>query len=137
MANKIATFPDDIDSVDVEVIKSVRPNLLLCGPADAVNTTLTTLRPSLQQPVYKWVGDAGGSLPHEFSGTLIFEHASAARDEQQRSLLEWLSEHARGVQVISTTEEPLFALVQQGAFLDGLFYQLNTLYLDLGCEQTS
>jgi hypothetical protein len=133
MASKMTIFPADIDSVDVEAIKSVRPNLLLCGPAGAVNTTLATLQPSLQQPVYHWVGDAGGSLPHEFSGTLIFEHASTAPDEQQRSLLEWLSERTRRVQVISTTEEPLFALVQQGAFIDSLFYQLNTLYLDLGC----
>jgi len=133
MASKKTTFPADIDSIDVEVIQSVRPNLLLCGPAGAVDTTLATLRPSLQEPVYNWVGDAGGSLPHEFSGTLIFEHASTAPGDQQRSLLEWLSERAQRVQVISTTEEPLFALVQQGAFLDRLFYQLNTLYLDLGC----
>ena len=81
------------------------------------------------------MGDAGGSLPHEFSGTLIFEHASTAPDEQQRSLLEWLSQGTRRVQVISTTETPLFALVQRGAFLDRLFYQLNTLYLDLGCAE--
>ena len=133
MGSKKTTFPADIDSIDVEAIQNVRPNLLLCGPAGAVDTTLATLWPSLQEPVYNWVGDAGGSLPHEFSGTLIFEHASAAPDEQQRSLLEWLSERTRHVQVISTTEEPLFALVQRGAFLDRLFYQLNTLYLDLGC----
>lgn len=134
MATKRTSFPADIDSVDLKAITGVRPNLLLCGPAGAVETALASLRPSLQQPVYNWVCAAYQSWSHELSGTLIFEHASTASADQQRSLLEWLSERTRHVQVISTTEEPLFALVQQGAFLDRLFYQLNTLYLDLGCS---
>ena len=133
MASKKTISTANIDSTDLEAIARVRPNLLLCGPADAVNTTLATLRPSLQPPVYKWVHNTHQSLPHEFTGTLIFEHAASAHSEQQRSLLDWLGERTGRVQVISTTEEPLFALVQEGVFLDRLFYQLNTLYLELGC----
>ena len=125
--------PPSLDTVDLEAIKSVRPNLLLCGPAGVLRTTLDTLRPSFQQPVYNWTGHAHASLPHEFAGTLIFEYASSAPGEQQQLLLAWLGQRAPRVQVISTTVEPLFALVQRGAFLDSLFYHLNTLYVDLGC----
>ena len=125
--------PPSLDTVDLEAIKSVRPNLLLCGPAGVLRTTLDTLRPAFQQPVYNWTGNAHASLPHEFAGTLIFEYASSAPGEQQRLLLAWLGQRRPRVQVISTTVEPLFSLVQRGAFLDSLFYHLNTLYVDLGC----
>ena len=35
------------------------------------------------------------------------------------------------VQVVSTAKAPLFPLVERGAFLDRLYYQLNIVYLDL------
>jgi len=134
MTSNMTNFPADLDTVDLEAIKSVRPNVLLCGPDGALRTTLDTLRPSFQEPVYNWAGHAHASLPpHEFAGTLIFEHASSAPGEQQKLLLAWLGQRTPRVQVVSTTVEPLLALVQRGAFLDSLFYQLNTLYVDLGC----
>ncbi len=133
MTSEMPNSPADLDTVDLEAIRRVRPNLLLCGPSAALDTTLATLRPSFQQPVYHWTSHGRESLPHEVAGTLIFEHASSAPGHQQRLLLAWLRKRKSRVQVISTTEEPLFALVQRGAFLDSLFYQLNTLYLDVGC----
>lgn len=130
------TFPPaDIDSVDLEVIKRYRPNMLMCGPVAAVNTTLAILRPFLQQPVFQWGCDTHGSLPQHLTGTLILEHASTAHGEQQRLILDWLDARTLHVQVIATTEEPLFPLVQRGVFLDRLYYKLNMLYLDLGCPE--
>ena len=123
----------DIVSTDLELINSVQPNLLMCGPVAAVDTALAILRPSLQQPVYIWVHDAHLSLPQQLTGTLILEDATTLDDEEQSSLLDWLNEPERHVQVISTTGKSLFPLMQHGAFLDSLYYRLNTLQLDLGC----
>jgi transcriptional regulator of acetoin/glycerol metabolism len=35
------------------------------------------------------------------------------------------------VQVISTSERPLFELVERGTFSDQLFYRLNVMHLEL------
>jgi transcriptional regulator of aromatic amino acid metabolism len=48
-------------------------------------------------------------------------------DSQQRQLMMWLDDAVGTVQVIATTSEPLFPLVERGAFLDVLYDRLNVL----------
>jgi transcriptional regulator of acetoin/glycerol metabolism len=53
--------------------------------------------------------------------------------KQQIHLLHWLDliNERLQVQVVSTTSEPLFPLVQTGAFLADLYYKLNIVLIDL------
>jgi transcriptional regulator of acetoin/glycerol metabolism len=51
--------------------------------------------------------------------------------EEQRRLLEWLQETAGRTRVVSTTSAPLLPLVEDGVFLDTLYYRLNTVYVEL------
>jgi transcriptional regulator of acetoin/glycerol metabolism len=50
--------------------------------------------------------------------------------DQQRALSSWLDQVGPGhVQIVSTNALPLFPLVEQGVFLEALYYRLNTLRL--------
>jgi transcriptional regulator with PAS, ATPase and Fis domain len=46
-------------------------------------------------------------------------------------LHQWLSLSPPGISVIAVTAEPLFPLVQRGAFRTDLFYRLNLIVIDV------
>ena len=50
---------------------------------------------------------------------------------QQAQLFRWLDQFEQQVRVVSTTSEPIFLLVQAGAFLADLYYRLNIVLFDL------
>jgi len=62
-------------------------------------------------------------------GTLFLEGVSALSLAQQMAVDDWVSQAAGSVQVVSITEEPLWPLVQNGRFLEALFYRLNVVSL--------
>jgi transcriptional regulator of acetoin/glycerol metabolism len=56
------------------------------------------------------------------------------RQDQVR-LLDWLSQDSRSIRVLASTPRPLFPDVEAGAFLDRLYYRLNTLHFALKPSQ--
>jgi hypothetical protein len=123
----------DIDPTDLNLIETEHPNLLICGPHDSVDSALAVLQPTFREPVSRWGHYLQEPLPQQLAGTLIVESATSLDDEQQKSLIDWLNDDGRQVQVIATTPENLFPFAAQGVFRDRLFYRLNTLHLDVGC----
>jgi DNA-binding NtrC family response regulator len=69
-------------------------------------------------------------------GTVVLENADEYRMKEQRAVQDWLAYTGAGIQLITTTGKSLFELVEQGRFIDSLFYLLNTVYLDLSCPVT-
>jgi DNA-binding NtrC family response regulator len=61
---------------------------------------------------------------------LIVRDVAALTAADQQRLLRWLESGERS-QVLSTTSEPLFSLVERGQFLANLFYRLNVVRLDV------
>lgn len=120
----------EIDPVDWDLIITGGFNALLCGPPAALEAPLFRLRVHLPTPLHAWSGSGEWSLPCVSAGTLVLEHVAACSLEQQRALLQWLDAAARPVQVITTTDRPLFDLVERGAFLESLYYRLNTVHLN-------
>jgi transcriptional regulator of acetoin/glycerol metabolism len=49
----------------------------------------------------------------------------------QIRLLEWSAGARSNPQVISTTPAPLLPRVRAGAFIDTLYYRLNTVYMEV------
>jgi hypothetical protein len=120
-----------LSSVDESLLLSTtRPNLLLEGPEAQVQAVVAALRPLLLCPVTAW---CGGGLPDEHRGTLIVQEIHRLDDTQQRQLMIWLDDAVGTVQVIATTSEPLFPLVERGAFLDVLYYRLNIFRVEVAC----
>jgi len=109
-----------------------RVNVLLAGKDEVIRLVLQTLRAHVQQPVSSWSPSDPFTLPpRDRSGTLILHEVGALAIREQIRLLEWSARGMRGTQVISTTSEPLFPRVRAGAFIDTLYYRLNTVYIDV------
>jgi hypothetical protein len=51
---------------------------------------------------------------------------------QQIDFYDWLDRFGPAVQVVSLTSVPLWPLVEQGRFFEGLFYRLNVVSLTAG-----
>jgi hypothetical protein len=69
-------------------------------------------------------------LPLAKTGTLVVADASALTVPQQIELYDWLNAGRGGVQMVSVTSKPIWPLVEQGRFLEGLFYRLNVVTLE-------
>jgi hypothetical protein len=109
-----------------------RVNMLLVGPGDVVEKALETLAPSVRTPVASWRPGEHFVLPLTTSiGTMIFRNVDALGLAEQRLLAEWLERVAGRTQVVSTVTAALMPLVESGAFLDVLYYRLNTIYVDV------
>ena len=49
---------------------------------------------------------------------------------QQIELHDWLNVSRGAVQVVTVTSQPIWPLVEEGRFLEGLFYRLNVVTLE-------
>jgi DNA-binding NtrC family response regulator len=67
--------------------------------------------------------------------TLVVRSISALDHHQQHALFDWLDAPGDRVQVLSTTSEPLYPMVGRGVFLEGLYYRLNVMRLDVAMAQ--
>jgi transcriptional regulator of aromatic amino acid metabolism len=65
-------------------------------------------------------------------GSVILLDVASLVPDQQAELLRWLNEGAGryDVQLASTSSEPLFPLVEAGAFDATLYYRLNTIRIE-------
>ena len=122
--------PVVLDLMEWDLILGTRANALLHGSHRTLSEATKALAPYLNVPLhtasaFRW------SLPDVATGTLLLEHVAECSAEQQRAALEWLDGAARQVQVVTTTDRPLFDLVKRGAFLKALYYRLNTIYVTL------
>jgi hypothetical protein len=93
---------------------------------------LRQLEPSFQTPLLHWPHDGEPWTNGFVPSTLILHQASALGRDDQQSLLAWLSDAGRRVQVISLDSGDLYPLVQNGAFLQALYYRLNCVVVDCG-----
>ena len=74
-------------------------------------------------------------LPLAKTGTIVVADASALTLPQQIELHDWLNAGRGGVQIVSVTSKSIWPLVEQGRFLEGLFYRLNVVTLEAGGTQ--
>ena len=94
---------------------------------------LLALQPGFAHPVT--VRQAGTllALPSA-GGTLVLRNVSDLTATEQYALFRWIDRDRDRTQVISTSTRPLMPLLEQGVFSDSLYYQLNTMYLELPAE---
>ena len=110
MVHKTTSFPDDIDSVDVEVIRSVRPNLLLCVPA-ARGDTSSPLRRRFNN--LSNGRRRGGPLPRTSAAHVDLPSILRPLQKTHRSLLMVERSARRGG---LSQPKPLFSLVSKACF---------------------
>jgi hypothetical protein len=122
----------DSYAAELMVAQAGRLNLLLEGPAAATDAAVLRLRPYLREPCVSTCSEAPLELPEAAKGALILRNVAALTAGEQGQLLAWLQGAGMRAQVISTTEQALFALVTQGLFDATLYYHLNVLLLYVG-----
>jgi hypothetical protein len=116
---------------DWRVLQHEHPNVMIVGPADRADAALSTVLAGMSNGVYWWTNDV--PLPSgDDARTVVIRDVTALTPELQRVLLSWTDDPDRpSRQVVSTSTISLFPLVEHGRFLDGLYYRLNTVLLDL------
>ena len=117
-----------IPAIDWQTLVATRANAVVVGQEDAALRVWTAVWPSLQKPIH-WVEADHLMLPRHPAGTLILQGADLLTASAQQQLLAWLDGDARSTRVLTTTQGPLFPLVESGAFLPALYYRLNVLLL--------
>ena len=113
------------------------PNVLLVGDDASVSPALARLRPQLSGPISQWRPAVATDPPQVTSGALIIWDVGALNLDQQHHLLAWMTGAGANVQVVSIADRPLFPCVWQKAFLDDLYYRLNTVCVPLDDRPTN
>ena len=119
-------------AAELKVLLAGQPNVLLEGPATATDAVTLLLRPHLREPRVSKSSHAPLELPEVAPSALILKDVAALTATDQTRLLAWLQGAGLRAQVISITEQALFALVRQGLFDAALYYRLNVLLLHVG-----
>jgi len=115
-------------SSDFQIARTSRVNLLVIQHDSAVAELLDQLLPDLNEPIVRWhPGQRLVLPPIHLAGTMVLEDVGALCVEDQQLLLAWLEASEGRTQVVSTTPESLLPRVNNGAFLDTLYYRLNTV----------
>lgn len=111
-------------------LRDLRPNLLVtCGTVE-IEAITKHLRAFCAPPFHVCALPGTLGLPSATRGTLFLEGVAELTLGQQIVLNDWISEGRDRVQIVSLTSGPLWPLVENGEFLEGLFFRLNVVCLE-------
>lgn len=103
-----------------------RPNLLVVCQEGSVEGAMSQLRALCVPPIDTFRLPGRLALPARANGTILLSDVSELTIAQQLGLYDWMTVRP-DVQVVSFTKAPLLSFVEEGRFLEGLFYRLNTV----------
>ena len=109
-----------------------RPNVLVECTSDSSDAVIRHLMALCGRPLRYFALPGRLELPATQEGTLMLRDVAALTLAQQVQLYDWLTCAGPSLQVISLTTLPLRDLVEDGAFLESLYYRLNVIRLDAG-----
>lgn len=108
-----------------------RPNCLFICPAAATRAVVQAVATLGAAPVTECILPGTLVLPARPEGTLVLADVAALRLDQQIALSDWLSAARRRVQVMAVSSVALDSMVSDGRFLEGLYYRLNVVRVDV------
>jgi hypothetical protein len=113
------------------MLRTVRPNILVIGRADFVESTVSALVAELPGPVSYLRPDAPPPAGDD-AQMLVVRDVAALSADRQREWLTWLNElNVRRPQIVATSDVPVYPLVRRDEFSGVLYYRLNTILLDM------
>ena len=113
------------------MLRAVRPNILVIGRADFLESTVLALVAELPGPVTYLRPNAPPPTNADAQVLLVPDLASLSAD-RQHEWETWLSDlNARRPQIVATSDVPVYPLVKRDLFSGTLYYRLNTILLDM------
>jgi transcriptional regulator of aromatic amino acid metabolism len=109
-----------------------RPNLLVLCRHLEPERVVAPLMASAERPCHVCHLPGALTFPEVPGGTLFLVNLGALTLGQQMRLCDWMGDGGRGFQVVSIARESLYPLVEEGRFLEALYYRLNVVSLDAG-----
>jgi hypothetical protein len=110
--------------------RGFRPNLLVTGRDVEIEAITKPLMAWCARPFHVCALPGALRLPGGSKGTLFLEGVAELTLRQQIDLNDWISAGRGDVQIVSITSVPLWPLVEDGRFLEGLFFRLNVVCLE-------
>jgi len=108
-----------------------RPNFLLVCDQTSKAMAPQHVRALCAAPIHACRLPGSLVLPREKTGTLMLDDVAMLAIDQQIALYDWLGRSGSSIQVVSVTSTPLSVRVQNGEFLEALYYRLNVVNLNL------
>ena len=102
------------------------PNVLMIGPADVTQAAEEDIVKELGGAVEVRQFPGPLALGKRIPKALVLREVGALEQYQQVDLLNWLDASPR-IPIVSLHSSPLYDLVRSGAFIDQLYYRLNTI----------
>lgn len=124
------TSPSDARFMMSLLTQGPRPALLVLCRDGRPEPIVASLMAWCAAPVHLCRLPGPLDLPLARKGTVLLSDVAAMTLPQQIELHDWLNAGRDAVQVVSVTSAPLWPLVEQGKFLEGLFYRLNVVTLE-------
>jgi hypothetical protein len=113
------------------MLRAVRPNILVIGAPDAIESTVSALVAQLPGPVSYLRSNAPPPAIDE-AEMLVVPDVAALSPDLQHEWLAWLDNvDVRRPQIVATSGVPIYPLVTADQFSGVLYYRLNTILLDV------
>ena len=111
------------------ISERLRPNLLIVCASEEIEVVVTRVMGLCKRPVHARQLPGELSLSEDLTGTLLLWDVAQLTRGQQMKLHDWITDRPRDAQVISITSASLLPLVEDGQFLEALFYRINVVSL--------
>jgi hypothetical protein len=117
---------DDLHSMGMP-----RVNMLFIGADDVVWRMLGT-QLQLASPIVTWQPGDAFQLPSVgAASTVVLREVGQLMEHDQVRLLDWLDRAVGRTQVVCTSNRTLLPQLEEGTFINALYYRLNTVCVDL------
>jgi transcriptional regulator of aromatic amino acid metabolism len=107
-----------------------RPNLLVECKGVSVEATVRHVVTFCEPPYHTTALPGNLHLPEVKKGTVLLADLALMSIGQQMRVFDWLPRDCGNLQVVSISSVPIRPLVDEGKFLEGLFYRLNVISLE-------
>lgn len=107
-----------------------RPSLLVLCDRIEPDAAIASLMKWCEQPFHICALPGPLDLPAVRKGTLFLKEVARLTMAQQIALNDWIERGRGELQIVSATHTRLWPLVEDGLFLESLFYRLNLITLE-------
>jgi DNA-binding NtrC family response regulator len=126
--------PETVSFSDTSLLQMLsshrrRPNLMIVNEGASLGTVLEQLSGVCETPLAICRFPGHFDIEPGVKGTVVLANIEQMTLGQQLQLFDWLSHKDSETQVVSITRAPMTDLIEDGRFLEGLYFRLNTVVI--------